>query len=511
MPPCCAVRHHTIERILALVTLAFVCAIGIGCSGALSSSHSQSERDPLHLGAAPGPLGTVTPQTVELRLGSEPNDRIVSLSLTADRLGAINSGNGTIDLLTAPVTFEFTTNAITSQPIFVGQIYQDTYSAIVFPEMTGQVVFYDSNGHLATQALSVAGQTVSLTQPFVLGATPQVLTLSLDLDNSFTVTDSSVSVNTIVLSSRNSAPDPAANQPETGSNSFLVGTVTAVDTVNQILTFQPSAGDAFALAYDNSGGTVFRNCDPTMLTGMMIETESVTETDGTILTSQIALVDNGATRSELFGALAGFAPDGFDYNLIVEGGAGANVSTSLLGKNVTVDWLNSSYAVNTTHLALSLTDNPDLVFDETHTFPGQAVQLSGDTLVVPDPDSGNAGLMQPSLFELEEQTIAGTVQDYSFDPETKTGTFTLNVSADAVIKRMNGGLQSIVVRQLPQTYLRSNPSFNNGDTVKVRGLLFAGCKVTGSGGECLEEYSNVNYNPAVTPVAFALIADRISR
>src|SRR5262249_44609566 len=155
-----------------------------------------------------GPLGTVTPQTIELRLGSEPSDRIVSLSLTADSLKAVNSGSGEIDLLTAPTTFEFTNNAIVSQPIFVGQIYEDTYSAIVFPDMTGQVVFYDVNGQLAAQALNISGQTVSLTQLFVLGATPQVLDVSIDLSGSFTVNDNSVTVNSITFTSDSAAPTP---------------------------------------------------------------------------------------------------------------------------------------------------------------------------------------------------------------------------------------------------------------------------------------------------------------
>jgi hypothetical protein len=75
-----------IARILALATL--LCAVvgTIGCSGALSSSNDQFKGDPLHLGVRPGPLGTTAAQSIEIRLGSEPSDRIVSLSLTVDSL-----------------------------------------------------------------------------------------------------------------------------------------------------------------------------------------------------------------------------------------------------------------------------------------------------------------------------------------------------------------------------------------------------------------------------------------
>src|SRR5262249_33044890 len=225
-------RQHRVVRALGLAVIWCVAAIGIGCAGAISNSHNQPNGDPLHLGAAPGPLGSPTPQTIELRLGSDPSDRIVSLSLTASSLKAVNSGDGQIDLLTAPVTFEFTNNAIVTQPIFVGPIYEDTYSALVFPDMTGQVVFYDVNGNLVTQALNISGQTVSLTAPFVLDVVPQVLNVSIDLAGTFTVNDNSVAVNSIAFASSATVPVPAVNQPETGSSSFLVGTATAADTVN---------------------------------------------------------------------------------------------------------------------------------------------------------------------------------------------------------------------------------------------------------------------------------------
>jgi len=45
-----------------------------------------------------------------------------------------------------------------------------------------------------------------------------------------------------------------------------------------------------------------------------------------------------------------------------------------------------------------------------------------------------------------------------------------------------------------------NRTARNGDSVKVRGLLFAESK-----------YSNVNYQPPSSPVAFIMVADRISK
>jgi len=489
----------------ALILAAFLSttAANVGCGGAIANSGHPSG-DPLHLGVTPGPQGSTDPQIIELRLGGEPSDRIVSVSLTISSLKATNSGNEDLELLTAPRTVEFTHSAIVTEPVVIREIYQDTYSTLIFPDMTGQVVFFDSNGQLAAQALSIPAQTITLSPSVTLGSTPQVVSASLDLAQTFAVGSSSVTVNPLVVTASSATPAPpvapAIGQPETGNISFMVGTVTAVDTNNHTISLQPSSGEAVQIAYDNAGGTEFVDCDPSMLTGMMVEVESGTRASGTVLASMVSLVGPSASSSELYGLLGGYAPDAIDYNLIVAGGAGLNTSSSLIGKNVTLDWLAASYSVNTAHLGLDLITDDDLVFDETHAFPGQFVAVSGDSLLVPDPDGANAGFMQPRMFELEEQTLTGQVFGYVYHAETQTGTFTLAVASDSMIKTLNGGLLSITVRQLPQTYLRNNPTFVDGDFVKVRGLLFAG-----------SQYSNTNYQPPASPVAFIFVADRISK
>ncbi|MFY9559038.1 MAG: hypothetical protein WAQ52_02275 [Terriglobales bacterium] len=491
-------RLYRISRALGLAALLGALVATLGCGGAISSPHNAPNGDPLGLGVEPGPLGSTDPQTIEVRVGSEPSDRIVSLSLTISSVQATNSGAQNLELLTDPITVEFTRSAIVTEPVVIRDIYQDTYSALIFPDMTGQVVFYDSNGQLATQSLNVTGRTVALSPNLVLGADPEVLSISLDLAQTFTVGTNSVTVNPIVVTAQSAVPAPAVapavGQPETGSVNFLVGTVTNVDTTAHVISLLPASGDAMQVSYDNSSnGTVFVNCSPSMLTGMMVETQGATQSNGGVLATQVALIDNSQSNSELYGLLSGYAPDGINYNLIVEGGLGVNVTTGLIGKNVTLDWLGASYSVNAARL--DLTNSQDLVFDEIHVFPGQLVEVKQDTLIVPDPDSSNAGLMSPQMIELEEQTISGQVSGYN----SLTGVFTLNVAANSFFKTMNPGLISITVRQVSQTFLRNSPTFNDGDTVKVRGLLFVH-----------PDYSNVN-QPPNSPVAFIMVADRISQ
>jgi hypothetical protein len=508
---------------------------GLGCGFVGSRSNNQSQSDPLHLGGSPGPQGTLTdPQPIQVRLGSEPNDRIVSLSLTLNSLKATNSGNADIELLTpdptpAPVTIEFTRSATVTEPISLPTIYQDTYHDLVFPAMTGRVVFYDINGKLVSQPLTVANlpaQTVTITPFFALGISPLVLSVSLDLKNTFTIIDAAgnqgrsgtnqadagssyVAVGPLVVTTQTAAPapavSPAVGQPETGSISFLVGSVTGVGTPPNTISIQPTSGDAIQISYDV--GTQFVNCSPSMLTGMMIETEAATQTDGTVLASQVALIDSGTSSTELYGLLSGFAPEGIYYNLIVDGGVGVNEANSLIGKNVTLDWGGASYSVNSTNLDLSGT--PELVFDEARVFPGQFVAVQGAALVTPDPECNEtgvcdtqAGAMQPGMFELNQQTLTGRVSGYSYNPLTQTGTFTFDVDPTSPVQVLNPGLISITVRQIPGTYLRNNITVADNDIVMVRGLLFAD-----------PNYTNIDFVPPdePNPVAFIMVASRISK
>ena len=486
-------RLNTPSAVLGFAVLLTALIVTTGCSGALGSH--QSSRDPLGLGVVPGPLGSPNPQTIELRIGSEPTERIVSLSLNLTSLKATNSGAQDLELLTAPITVEFTRSAIVTEPVVVRDIYQDTYSALVLADMTGQVTFYDNNGQLTSQALSVSGQTIALTPNLVLGTDPQVFNVSLDLAQSFTVNTNTVTVNSLVATTQAVLPAPpvapAVGQPETGSINFLVGTVTAVDTNTKVISLQPFSGDLLSVTYDNS--TVFSNCDPVTMTGTMVEVQADTQTNAVVLASQVALIENSASSSELYGTLTGLAPDQINYNFVVDGGMGVNFAGGLVGQNITVDWLATGYSVNSAHLDLS--GSSDLVFDEVRVFPGQLVEMKWDTLIVPDPDAINAGFMSPRMIELEEQTVSGTVSSYN----ALTGTFGLNVSSDSVLKTMNPGLISIAVRQVPQTNLRNSPTFNDGDTVKVRGLIFVH-----------PDYSYPMQHPG-DPLVLVMVADRISK
>lgn len=510
---------NRLVRIASLAALITAVIIGVGCGGGGNVSSAQkSVGDPLHLGGSPGPLGSPTPSSIQIRLGSEPNDRIASLSLQMNTLQATNSGASNIDLLQQPVTFEFTQDGIVTSPVASLNIYQDTYSALVFPDMTGQVVFYDVTGQPVAQSFTIPAQSVPAS--FVLGQNALVLNVFLDLSQSFTITDfgsgaagrkrsrilpglafphSSFTVNPLVLTVQSGVPDPNVSQPESGSISFLVGTVTSVDTGSQVMTLQPAAGNSMQVSYGTNGTTTFVGCDPSTLTGMMVKLDGTTQSNGALFATTVRFIDDPTVHSEIYGLLNGYAPEGEFYNLLLDGGEGMNMAPSLLGNSISVDWSMSSYQVNSANLDLS--GSQDLIFDADHVMPGQLVELENDTLALPDPNSVNAGLFQPLMFELEQQTMTGVVSNYVYDAPTQTGAFNLTVGTKATLLDTNPGLTSVTVRQIPQTYLRNLPSISNGSTVKVRGLLYLD-----------PNCSNANYEADPTaPVDFIMVASRVSQ
>src|SRR4051812_29266351 len=101
-------RLNRMAHPLAVIAVLCSLAAAIGCGGTLGGSSHDRNGDPLHLGVHPGPLGSTDPQTLEVRIGSEPSERIVSLSLTISSLQAVNSGSENLELLHAPITVEFT-------------------------------------------------------------------------------------------------------------------------------------------------------------------------------------------------------------------------------------------------------------------------------------------------------------------------------------------------------------------------------------------------------------------
>jgi hypothetical protein len=76
--------------------------------------------------------------------------------------------------------------------------------------------------------------------------------------------------------------------------------------------------------------------------------------------------------------------------------------------------------------------------------------------------------------KLQQQSLSGIVSGYTVNNNGQ-GSFTLTLASDSMFAKLTG-LTTITVYQQSTTKLKNISSINNGDTLRVRGLLFGGAQ-----------------------------------
>jgi hypothetical protein len=83
--------------------------------------------------------------------------------------------------------------------------------------------------------------------------------------------------------------------------------------------------------------------------------------------------------------------------------------------------------------------------------------------------SGNE--IEGQKVKLQQQALTGTVSGLSGGVSAGPSTFALTIPADSAFAMLSG-LNSVTVFWQPGTDLHQLSSVNNGDSIRVRGLLF---------------------------------------
>jgi hypothetical protein len=107
--------------------------------------------------------------------------------------------------------------------------------------------------------------------------------------------------------------------------------------------------------------------------------------------------------------------------------------------------------------------------------PGQRVAVGSHSSIQPDPEGSTAGYIDGTVVELQQQTLIGTVSNYSAAETPGTATFDLVLPADGTsyVTAANPGTMVIHVYQRSTTDVHSlTEALWDGQPVQVRGLLF---------------------------------------
>jgi hypothetical protein len=207
--------------------------------------------------------------------------------------------------------------------------------------------------------------------------------------------------------------------------------------------------------------------------GMLVESEVVTQTDGTLLAEEVEALGDGS-GSALLGVATSVA--NMSAGTTVQTGLGAGVTSSVLGKTVIVDVSNAgAYTIDTAGIDMT---GLTFTFDRPTFVPGQCVDVVSAHALQPD-DNGSAGILLADTVELEQQTISGTIANLVTDGSGRT-TFDLLLPTDGSSVLSLLGPVANQAHIVLQSATVVSGQLSNAKQVNVRGLLFHNVLQTGS-------------------------------
>jgi hypothetical protein len=242
-------------------------------------------------------------------------------------------------------------------------------------------------------------------------------------------------------------------------------------------------GSSFTLTVGQSGASLTFTTDDktefkdgatlaTML-NTIVKVEGVTNPDGTLYAKEVEGIENeaGAEVEGLVTQVTGNPAT--QLSVLAQDGVGSGVDDTKIGNIVTVDVTGAQFKVNKSNVDTSgiggLPSSPNFPFDAGTVHAGQRVEVEGASTM-----SGST--LTADKVKLEQQALTGTVSGLPGPTSVGPLTFTLTVAPDSAFAMLSGQ-SNVTIYWQPGTELHKLTSVNNGDTVRVRGLVF----FTGSG------------------------------
>lgn len=450
---------------MALAALVGLLALAVGCGG----------------GSTIPPVTGTASSAVQIKMGDDPDDRVVAFELTINSVILTNQSGGSVSALSSPTTLELTHLADTNDPLSFLNITQGTYTQAAIAVSNPEVVYLNSLGQAVEKQLNMSATViVNFNPPLVVGSGSSVVNLDLDLAHSVTITLSSgsITVNPVFVVTTSAVPSEGQEDQENEDNGGLQdmwGIVSATTSNSFTMTVGMSAQ---SLTFDVDSNTAFENIGglSQMSVGMLIKVNGVTQPNGILLAKRVVAVemDNASEADGMITAVTGNPAT--QLTLLDQDDIGLGMTAKMLGGMLNVGVSSST--------VFSIPEDVDFsnlpftpVFDSTSVMAGQRVEADTNTGVVPAVGA-TVGTLTASNVQLRRQAVHGTVSGYGPGLVSGQNTFTLNLPVDSYLTLLShGAVTSISVVQQPTTQLRNLNTVTNGANVRVRGVLFW----TGSG------------------------------
>lgn len=454
----------TVRFSLAAFLTAAILLIAVGCGGGNSSPITNPNP-----GGTPPPAATAATQ---VRVGDAPADRVVSFEVTVGPIAMTPTSGSAVTVLSSTRRLEITHLSGTSEPLALLNIPQGSYSSASITVSSPEVLFVNNVGTLVKlQSALNKVITINFSPALTIGANSSVVKLDLNVANSLTF-DALGNVTGVNLSAPSftatTAAVAAGNQQndDDGEIEDTTGMVTAV------------SGSSFTMSVTQSGPSLTFNTDSntqfndgatlgTML-NTIVKVEGFTNADGSLYAKEVEGIEN-ANGAELEGLITQITGNpATQLTFITDEGVGSGMDDTKLGNTLTVDVSSANYKVSKGNIDTSgiggLPSLPNFPFDATTIHVGQRIEieslsgLSGATIIA-------------EKVKLQQQGLKGTVAGLAGATSAGPVTFNLMLPADSAFAMLSGQ-SSVTVFWQPGTDFHNLASVSNGDSVRVRGLVF---------------------------------------
>lgn len=420
--------------------------------------------------ASPSPTPVPAFTNAQLRIGDVPADRVIDfeVSFGPGPLVVTLATGQSFNLTVQNNRWELSHTAGKLEPLSITGFPQGTITSIQIPLSDPEVTYLDDAGTLQ-KFVGSSPQTanVTLNPPLIIGTSPLIVTLDVNVANTLTYDQSTGKVTAINFSGptftfKTRAIGPASTQQDDdGEIEGVTGKVTVVNGS----TFGLDAGQGGAsLAFVTDNTTRFDGVTLANLLNKIVKVKGHTRTDGSVFAAEVEGLEDGTSGAELEGII--IAEDGPPLSsnppqitILVQDGNGLGMAPSKIGQTfwVAIDSSQfSNYTIDWGNMA-----NIGGSFSGRDISPGQRVEVE---LPVGVPQTSGDTTGFPTEIKLEQQAVSGQVNNLN----QATNEFDLGLPADSYITALTK-IASIHVLLQPETDMKV--SVSNNANVRVRGLL----------------------------------------
>lgn len=427
----------------------------------------------LGCGTAANKPTTMTAANAQFKIGDAPADSVLSLALTITHVDLMQQGGGKVTVLDTPKKVELTHLAGTVESFVAANVPPGTYQSAAVSISTVDVTYIPASSTTPVEKTFTLNMTVTVmfSPAVTIGKEPSVLSFDFNAAQSLTF-DSAGNVTginpVITVSVQVVSSGEQENDEEHGEIEDMVGTISAVMPANG------SMAASFALTPESgSSAQTFTVDDKTefedgisqfadLKTGMLVEVDAVTQSDGSLLATKVELMEasEGMEADGIVTATSGTPVTSVKLLVQHEGGS---MTTDMVGTPLTVDVSNAVFKspLSNSDFSMLLQGLPFTPkFDNTTVAVGQRVQVNAPAT------SQMQSSFSATQVRLQRQALSGTV---GAAPMGSNASFLLLLDADSAFVKLTG-VSSVNVYQGPSTEEMSPVA--PGTKIRVRGLLF---------------------------------------